>query len=251
MADLALTMSVLNNFMNGARTQSQSDILKWFLRMVILGKDREGADLCESGSVMVYRPDRKLHVFNDDNFLFEEGLLEKGKFSKMQFDPVEGMAGRAYSLRTIQYSRDVKANPSFVSQGEPIRCMFCAPVILPSRPKWPFGVASFHNGPNSPEFDRQTRVAMELAVNSLSFALDSAARMPSDSVFIVHGRDTDALEALEKILLKRGIRPRILADQPGRGRKPAFSPAGSRPRSSDGMRSRRRNRIAHQSAVGC
>jgi hypothetical protein len=39
-------------------------------------------------------------------------------------------------------------------------------------------------------------------------------------------------------------------DQPGRGRKPDFSPAGSRSRSSVGVRGRRRNRVAHQSAVG-
>ena len=38
-------------------------------------------------------------------------------------------------------------------------------------------------------------------------------------------------------------------DQPGRGRKPDFSPVGSRIGSSDGVRGRRRHRVAHQSAV--
>ena len=219
MPDHSLTMTALNGFMNGARTQSQSDILKWFLRMIVLGKDRDGADLCESGSVMVYRPDEKLHVFNDDNFLFGEGLLDKSKFKKMEFQTFEGMAGRAFSQKTIQYSSDVKKNPSFVNEGEPIRCMFCAPIILPSRPGRPFGVASFHNGTDTPEFSRETRVAMELAVNSLSFALDLAARMPSNSVFIVHGRDTLALTQLRLILVERGIHPKILAEQPGRGKE--------------------------------
>lgn len=39
-------------------------------------------------------------------------------------------------------------------------------------------------------------------------------------------------------------------DQPGRGRKPDFSPTGSRARASHGVRNRRPNRIADQSAVG-
>jgi predicted nucleotide-binding protein len=186
--------------------------------MIVLGKDHDGADLCESGSVMVYRPD-KLHVFNDDNFLFQEGLLDKSKFKKMEFEKYEGIAGRAFTQKTIQYSADVKSNPSFVGEGEPIRCMFCAPIILPSRPSRPFGVASFHNGPGSSEFSPETRVAMELAVNTLAFALDLAARMPSNAVFIVHGRDTAALNALKIILIERGIRPKILAEQPGRGKE--------------------------------
>jgi len=218
MPDLSHTMVALNSFMDGARTHSQSDILKWFLRMIVLGKE-DGADLCESGSVMVYRPDGKLHVFNDDDFLFKEGLLDRSKFKKMEFETFEGMAGRAFSFKSVQYSSDVKTNPNFVSEGEPIHCMFCAPIILPSRPGRPFGVASFHNGPNAPEFSQETRLAMELAVNCLSFALDLAARMPSNAVFIVHGRDTLALTRLQLILVERGIRPKILAEQPGRGKE--------------------------------
>ncbi len=140
MADLSLTMTMLNGFMNGARTQSQSEILQWFLRMIVLGKDRDGADLCESGSVLVYRPDGKLHLFNDGDFLFEEGLLDRSKFKKTEFATYEGMVGRAFSQKTIQYSSDVKRDPGFINEGEPIKSMFCAPIILPSRRGRPFGV---------------------------------------------------------------------------------------------------------------
>jgi predicted nucleotide-binding protein len=219
MSDLARTLTSLNGFLNTARVESQSEILKWFLRMIVLGKDRDGADLCESGSVMVYRPDGKLYVFNDDNFLFEEGLLDKSKFKKMVFQKYEGMAGRAFTQKTVQYSADVKGDPNFVNEGEPIRCMLCVPIILPSRPSRPFGVASFHNAVGAEGFAQDTRVAIELAVNALAFALDLAARMPSNSVFIVHGRDTAALNLLKNILLERGIRPKILAEQPGRGKE--------------------------------
>jgi Homeodomain-like domain len=41
-----------------------------------------------------------------------------------------------------------------------------------------------------------------------------------------------------------------VADCSGRGRKPDFSPVGSRVRASHGVRSRRRDRAANQSAVG-
>lgn len=215
MQDLSLTMSVLNDFMTGAREQTQSEILKWFLRRIVLGKDRGGADLCESGSVMVYRPDGKLHVFNDDRFLFNEGLLDEKNFKKMEFETYEGWAGIAFSNKTVKYDPDVKSKPGFVNEGEPIGCMLCAPIILPSRPKRPFGVTSFHNRPGSSEFSPETRMAMKLAVNSLSFALDLAARMPSNAVFIVHGRDILALRSLEQILERRKISLKVITEQPG------------------------------------
>jgi hypothetical protein len=217
MADLSLTMTMLNGFMNGARTQSQSEILQWFLRMIVLGKDRDGADLCESGSIAVYRPDNKLHLFNDGDFLFEEGVLDRSKFKKTEFATYEGMMGRAFSQKTIQYSPDVKRDPGFINEGEPIKTMLCAPIILPSHRGRPFGVASFHNGPGSPDFPREIRTAMEFAVNCLSFALDLAARMPTNNVFIVHGRDTAALNSLKLLLVERGVNPTILGEQSASG----------------------------------
>ena len=155
MPDLSLTMSMLNGFLNGARTQSQSEILQWFLRMIVLGKDNNGADLCQSGSVLVYWPDGKLHLFNASDFLFEEGLLDRNKFKKTVFATYEGMAGRAFSQNAIQYSPDVKGDPGFVNEGEPIKTMLCAPIILPSHRGRPFGVASFHNGPDAPGFSQR------------------------------------------------------------------------------------------------
>jgi hypothetical protein len=221
MRDLAVTIDKLNIFMNLARENSQSDILKWFLRKIVLGKDRGGADLCQSGSVMVYRPaDDKLHVFNDDEFLFKEGLLDKNKFKKMVFDRDEGMAGEAFSSRHTVYDDNVKIGGSFVDEGEPIKTMLCAPIKLPSRrgeKARPFGVVSFHNGPDAPEFGPETQNAMGLAVNCLGFTLDLAARMPWNSVFIVHGRNTLARTQLELILRERGVSPKVLAKQPAGG----------------------------------
>ena len=221
MPDLALTLDKLNSFMQLAREQSQSEILKWFLRKIVLGKDRGGADLCESGSVMVYRPaDDKLHVFNDDRFLFKEGFLDEKRFKKLVFDKDEGMAGEAFTGKTIVYDPNVKASNLFVDEGEPIKTMLCAPIMLPSRRRDPmraFGVVSFHNGSGAPEFSPETQTAMKLAVNCLGFALDLAARMPWSSVFIVHGRNTLARAQLELILKERGVNTKVLAKQPAGG----------------------------------
>jgi predicted nucleotide-binding protein len=221
MRDLALTIDRLNGFMNLARENPQSDILKWFLRRIVLGQNRGGADLCQSGSVMVCRPaDDKLHVFNDDEFLFTEGLLDKNKFKKMVFNRDEGMAGEAFSSKHVVYDPDVKIGGTFVDEGEPIKSMLCAPIKLPSRRgegARPFGVVSFHNGPDAPEFSAETQNAMKLSVNCLGFALDMAARMPWNSVFIVHGRNTLARTQLELILRERGVSPKVLAKQPAGG----------------------------------
>jgi len=218
MADLVLTIDKLNGFTKIARTQSQSEILKWFLRKIVLGKDRDGADLCQSGSVLVLR-DGKLSLFNPGDFLFTEKFLDREKFKKTVFDTFEGMAGEAFSQQSVLYEPNVRDNKWFVDEGEPIKCMLCAPIILPSRPRRPFGVASFHNGGDGSEFSRDTRVAMELAVNILAFSLDLAARMPSNEVFIVHGHDKLALKSLQLILTERDLTPILLAEQPGRSKE--------------------------------
>jgi len=220
MPDLSLTLDKLNSFMNLARENSQSDILKWFLRKIVLGKAGGGADLCESGSVMVYRPDGKLHVFNDDKFLFTEGFLDEKRFKKLVFETYEGVAGEAFSQKRTRYEGNVKANAAFVDEGEPIKTMLCAPILLPARRRdssRPFGVVSFHNGAAGPEFSPEIQTAMELAVNCLSFTLDLAARMPWNSVFIVHGRDILARTQLELILKERGVNTKVLAKQPAGG----------------------------------
>jgi predicted nucleotide-binding protein len=223
MADLSLTMTMLNDFMNIARRQShpemqksQSEILKSFLRMIVLGKNRGGADLCESGSILTYKPDGMLHLFNDDEFLFKENLLDREKFKKTVFALHEGLGPLAFSSNRIQYSADVSKDPRFLNLGEPIKSMLCAPIVLPSRARQ-FGVASFHNGQDAPPFSEATKTAMEVAVNTLCFALDLAGRTPSDNIFIVHGHDTAALYCLKSLLLERHVKPIVLGEQSATG----------------------------------
>ena len=212
-ADPSLTMTVLNNFMNAARGKSQSDILKDFLRMIIF---RGG--LSKSGAILVWKKaDGMLHLFNEDDFLFKEGYLDRSTWTKdsdedVRFALHECFAGLAFNTRRTQYDPDVSKNKHYVDTGEPIRDMLCVPIILPAR-VMPFGVASFHNGPDDPVMTDKKRTTIEVSVNTLCFALESASHSRSKNVFIVHGRDHDALNSLQVLLMKRGVTPVILGEQ--------------------------------------
>lgn len=208
MANLPAT--TLNNFMRAARVQSQSEILKLFLRLLVFGND-----ISESGSVLVWlSKDGKLHLFNDNDFLFEEGLLDRNKKWKTVFDTWEGVAGLAFTTRSIQYRNDVTRDKQYVSDKQPngtdpIKSIVCLPIILPGKTR-PFGVVSFHNGPAGDVFEDEARTVMEVAVNALSFALANAEGLRSRKVFIVHGHDTAALDKLQLILERRGVEPVVL-----------------------------------------
>ncbi len=211
--DSSLIMTNLKNFLNAARGKSQSEILKDFLRMIIF---RGG--LSKSGAVLLWKKeDGMLHLFNEDGFLFREGYLDKTKWTKekdsdLKFALHECFAGLAFTTRTTQYDPDVSKNKHYIDTGEPIRDMLCVPIILPSR-VYPLGVASFHNPPTDRPFSDKKRTTIEVSVNSLCFALDLASRPKSKNVFIVHGRNLDALNCLKVILMERGVTPVILGEQ--------------------------------------
>ncbi len=210
------TMDMLNNFIQSARTQTQSEILKSFLRLIVFT-----GDLSESGSILIWnKSDSKLHLFNDDNFLFTENFLDPNKKWKFEFDRWEGLAGQAFQAGRTQFSEDVSKDRRFAAmgEGEPIKDMVCVPIVVRSLDQ-PFGVASFHNSPSSGMvLDEPARTTAEVAVSTLGLALDlSAARLATQSVFIVHGRYVAALNSLQTVLLKRGINTLTLADQPRTG----------------------------------
>jgi predicted nucleotide-binding protein len=211
----AITMKMLRDFIGTARGQTQSEILKAFLRLVIFK-----SGLSESGSIMIWhKADGKLHLFNEEEFLFKEKYLDPSREWKEVFDNwEEGLAGYAFGSQHIQYSEDVSNDPrfAFFSGHDPIRSMVCVPIQVRSLEKR-FGVASFHNASAVP-LNEEKRDIIEVAVGSLGLALNaSAARLTSQSVFIVHGRDMGALNALQTLLLKRGVDTLTLADQPRTG----------------------------------
>lgn len=204
------TMKMLKDFIEKAKVQTQSEILKSFLRLIIFR-----GDLSESGSILVWnRLDQKLHLFNDDEFLFKEKFLDPNKQWKLEFDRWEGLAGYAFETGKTEYSDDVMNDSRFAPfGGDAIKTMVCVPIVIRSLPQ-PFGVASFHSGPSAAPLDEEARTTSEVAVNTLGLALElSAARLATQSVFIVHGRDKSALDALRVLLQSRGINPVTLGDQ--------------------------------------
>lgn len=112
MTDFRLGM--LTNFVKAARKKSQCDIIKMFLWLVI-----KQAGIAEAGSVLVYNGcDNKLHLFNEDDFLFQMGFLERGKAWKFDFSPFEGIAGIAFVTQERQVANDVASDPRFAHEGD-------------------------------------------------------------------------------------------------------------------------------------
>jgi len=216
-----LTIEMLNNFISTARNDKGSELLKSFLRLIIF----QGG-ISKSGSILVHhQSDDKLHLFNDENFLFVEGFLDSTTKWRDKFGRFEGLAGLAFSTRNLQYSEDVSKDGRYLGDDESIKStksLVCAPIVLASHP-WPFGVASFFNGPSGPPFDEDARNLIRLSVNTLSLALqvskEELGRERSKSVFIVHGRDMAAVTTLKLILEERRIQPVVLADQPRVGQE--------------------------------
>ena len=182
--------------------------------------------LCQSGSILVYSPtDDKLRLFNDQDFLFKERFLDPTKKWRTEFDRWEGLAGLAFSTRELQYSEDVSSDERYVSDDESAqstKSLICAPILIATHSQ-PFGVASFFNSPSGESFDDDATNLIRLAVNTLALALqvskEELGRERSKNVFIVHGRDPNAVNALKIILVARGIRPVVLADQPRTGQE--------------------------------
>jgi predicted nucleotide-binding protein len=206
------TLETLNTFAKSTKDKTPSEIIKLFMRMIVFD-----GELWEGGSILVYNNfDKKLHVFNDDDFLFESRYLDPAKKWKMEFDEWEGFAGRAFMTGRTEYSSDVTGDKRFkpFGEGDAIKSIISVPI--PRSKGRPIGVASFHsgNGPNAPPLTDDTRTISELAVNMLGLSLEvSAWQLANQHVFVVHGRDTAALNALDNLLIKRGVITKMLSDQ--------------------------------------
>src|SRR5512132_2747952 len=212
-----LAFGMLSNFLKASRDKSQSDIIKNFLWIVI-----KRAGISESGSVLVYNPDDgKLHLFNEDGFLFENSFLDETKPWKAEFSPYEGLAGLAFATAEKQVSKDVQSDPRFAHDGGGgIGSMICMPISI-SRQEQPFGVVSFHNTPGTTSFDDRLVEVADMATQCLGVSLGASAvsllSQQRRSVFIVHGRDNAALFWLKNFLNERKVTPIVLRDQPRTG----------------------------------
>jgi predicted nucleotide-binding protein len=218
MAKDLLAPDSLHSFLVASRTRSQSEILKMFLHTAI----KQNA-VAEAGSIHIYNPvTNKLYLFNDDQFLYKQGFLDRGPDWKETFDPWEGLAGAAFGKRQIQWTNNVDQEPKFTQTGGavPIKTIACAPILF-SEQRVPFGVASFHNDEAQGAFDQHRLKLIELYVETLAVTLRASRdRMSVDGgakVFIVHGRDDLALSQLRLALSDRGVEPVVLKSRPKTG----------------------------------
>jgi predicted nucleotide-binding protein len=158
----------MREFLRASRGKNQTEILKAFLEKVI-----HAGHFSEAGSILVNYPDeKKLRLFNPDNFLTANGYLKPGEPWQAEFAYNEGIAGKAFNLRDTITVNDAHNDPNFSTvEGQvPIASMICTPIIL-NEWKEPFGVVSFHNYVSAKRFSPEDESFSEIYVNVLSLAL--------------------------------------------------------------------------------
>ncbi|HUB12082.1 MAG TPA: TIR domain-containing protein [Acetobacteraceae bacterium] len=158
----------MREFLRASRNKSQEDVLRAFLKLVL-----HSGNLSEAGSILVdYPEERKLRLFNPNDFLTKEGYLKPGEPWQVEFEYGQGTAGHAYALRQSVTVKDAASDPTFSTvEGQvPICNMICVPIILDDLTA-PFGVASFHNATTGEEISGDTATLAEMCVSVLALAL--------------------------------------------------------------------------------
>lgn len=205
------SLAPLRGFLRGARGRSQEQIIIEFLDMVV------NVDLsADHGSVMInHSRQKKLVLFNEGDFLFRRNLLDSTKRGQWpaEFTYYEGVAGRCFRYKTTQvFDKDKLDKAEFVGSS-PICNMVCIPIITNHAD--PFGVVCLHNDDSTRKFSKEQIDRLEAYVDVLALALHTPhpELQLEKNVFIVHGRDTDALRDLELVLRRKGVTPKVLADE--------------------------------------
>jgi len=205
-------LDALKGFLRGARGRSQERIIIEFLDAVI-----NVDEVSDHGSVLINHPRiEKLVLFNEGNFLFSKGILDPSKEWKKEFGYFEGIAGRCFRQKEpTRYSKQESKNSAegdFFGKS-PIENMICLP-ILTGMPE-PFGVVCFHNNDPQKKFDNEEVARLESYVDVLALALHlpHPELQLERNVFIVHGRDEQALSELKLVLREHDVTPRVLLDE--------------------------------------
>jgi predicted nucleotide-binding protein len=199
-------------FLRAARGRSQETIIVEFLQAAI-----DISPAADAGSVLINHPKmEKLVLFNEDDFLFQKGLLDpraRADWPK-QFSYFAGVAGRCFRQRAVQvFPKQPSGHDDFFGDS-PIKNMVCIPIMMGQRED-PFGVACFHNNDPSRQFSDEDKRALEAYTDILSLALHTPhpELQLERNVFIVHGRDFRSLDGLKSILRDKKISPKVLAQE--------------------------------------
>lgn len=201
----------LRDFLRAARGCSQEQIIIEFLETAVAGHPNP-----EQGSVLIKHPDRDaLILFNANDFLFEKKLLDPNAMASWPSElrlrgTIAGLCYRTKSTKTFRRGDGASGNDFF--GNSPIQNMVCIPIQTGG--EWPFGIVCFHNNDPQKKFSEAEVDALESCVDVLAIALHNP--LPElnleKNVFIVHGRDEDALKDLQLLLFRYQVKPRVLAN---------------------------------------
>jgi predicted nucleotide-binding protein len=196
----------ITGFLRASRGRSQEEIIHEFLAAAI-----DISSAADEGSVLINHPRmEKLVLFHSR---FATRPANSGAAWPNEFHRNAGIAGRCFKEKSRQvFSRQTGKLPTGELWGDsPIQNMICLPIITAASD--PFGVVCFHNNVADKQFTDDDVRVLEAYTDILSLALHAPhpELQLERNVFIVHGRDSDSLRALQKILWDREVTPRVLA----------------------------------------
>ncbi|MGA2057615.1 MAG: TIR domain-containing protein [Bradyrhizobium sp.] len=205
----AQILGSMREFLRASRGKSQRHILETFLQEII-----HAGHFSQAGSILTHFPeDKKLRLFNPDNFLVKHGYLRADEPWQAEFRYGEGVAGKVFVRREGKLVIDITKEPDFTTvEGQvPIRSMICVPIVLDDRSE-PFGVASFHNYDADRLFSEAAKDQAEIYTNVLGLALAAASekldrRRPGQRrVFIgCASEDIDVARKIQKQLDREAL----------------------------------------------
>ncbi|MBR0956935.1 TIR domain-containing protein [Bradyrhizobium japonicum] len=195
------------DFLRASHGRSQEAIIVEFLQTAIAI-----SPAADAGSVLIDHPKmERLVLFNEDDFLFRERLLDSRARAKFptQLGYFGTIAGNCFRTGTPTIFPHAQSGELF--GDSPIQNMVCFPIKL-GRGRNPFGVACFHNNIPDKAFSPEDQRVLEAYTDILALALHTPhPELQLDrNVFIVHGRDDRSRQKLESILRDNRVNPKVL-----------------------------------------
>jgi predicted nucleotide-binding protein len=211
----------LDDFLGMARERPQAQVLRFFLEQVICH-----SDICQAGAILVNVPDGQkegrghLRLWDLTTDVEAINSLAKDANKKVDLPCDEGISTVAFRKRAPEFIAIAKDHPQYwwpedsdVDDDYADGPCYAVPIKLFDRRdrREPFGVVTFQNGPEKPitEDDRHN---MDAAVKSLEAMMSLSPRklVEEKKVFIVHGRNKQHREELERILLDEELDPVVI-----------------------------------------
>jgi predicted nucleotide-binding protein len=211
----------LDDFMSMARYRPQGQVLSFFLEQVI-----SHSDICQAGAILIKIPnlqkDSRSHLRLWELTTEVETIqcLAQHNNEKVDLPPNEGISTVAYRKRVQEFAPIANKHPQYWWPAEINECdpyaegpCYAVPIQLVDLRdrREPFGVVVFQNEAGTP-MDDAARGHMDLAVKALEAMMSLSPRklVEQSRVFIVHGRDRQHREELERILISESLEPVVI-----------------------------------------